>query len=68
MAHAIQQVIKGAEGREERIQQAQAYIRRFEGTDVASQVLQVYREVRGETPTPALPKGGCTEREDLREK
>ena len=54
MANAILQVLKGAEGREERISRSQAYIRRFEGTDVASQVLQVYKEI----PTPALPKGG----------
>lgn len=48
MAHALLQVVKGAEGRERRIALAQDYVRRFEGTDVADRVLQVYREVRGE--------------------
>ena len=48
MARAILQVVKGAEGREERIARSREYIRRFEGNDVAAQVLHVYRGVRGE--------------------
>ena len=42
MAAAITQVLKGAEGREQRIERAQEYIHRFEGNDVASQVLNIY--------------------------
>ena len=45
MAAAITQLLKGAEGREQRIEQAQDYIRRFEGNDVASQVLSVYKKM-----------------------
>ena len=42
MAAAITQVLKGAEGRQQRIERAQDYIHRFEGNDVASQVLDIY--------------------------
>ena len=42
MAAAITQVLKGAEGRQLRIERAQDYIHRFEGNDVASQVLDIY--------------------------
>lgn len=45
MATAIRQVLKGAPGREERIQRSRDYIRRFEGNDVASQVLTLYRSL-----------------------
>ena len=45
MAAAILQVLKGAEGREERICRSQAYIRRFEGNDLASQVLDLYHSL-----------------------
>jgi glycosyltransferase involved in cell wall biosynthesis len=45
MAHAISQVIKGAEGREERIRRSQEYIRRFEGNDVAGQVADLYQRL-----------------------
>ena len=45
MAAAILQVLKGAEGREERIRRSQAYIRRFEGNDLASQVLDLYHSL-----------------------
>jgi len=38
-------VFREAPGREERIRQSQQYIRRFEGTDVASQVLRIYEEL-----------------------
>ena len=42
MAAAIIQVLKGAKGRQQRIERAQDYIHRFEGNDVASQVLDIY--------------------------
>ena len=42
MAAAITQVLKGAKGRQQRIERAQDYIHRFEGNDVASQVLDIY--------------------------
>ena len=46
MADAIAQVLKGAEGREERISRAQHYIERFEGNDVARQMMELYRDVK----------------------
>ncbi len=46
MADAIAQVLKGAEGREERIRRAQHYIERFEGNDVARQMMELYRDVK----------------------
>ena len=49
MAVAIARVLKGAEGREEHIRRSRDYVRRFEGTDVASQVLEVYRRVLKQT-------------------
>jgi len=45
MAAAILSSLSDADGRTERIQASQQYIRRFRGTDVASQVLDVYREL-----------------------
>ena len=45
MADAIRRSLKGAEGREERILRSQDYVHRFEGTDVASQVLSLYEEI-----------------------
>ncbi|MBR2243252.1 MAG: glycosyltransferase family 4 protein [Prevotella sp.] len=45
MAAAILSVLDGADGRTERIRLSQQYIERFRGTDVASQVLDVYREL-----------------------
>lgn len=42
MAHAISKMLRGAEGREERITRSRTYIRRFEGHDVAQQVADVY--------------------------
>lgn len=42
MAEAIKKVLKGAEGRDERIERSQQYITRFEGNNVAQQVLEVY--------------------------
>ena len=44
-AHAVTQLLKGAEGREERIRRSQQYVRRFEGRDVADQVLTIYQEL-----------------------
>ena len=45
MADAIRRSLKGAEGRHERILRSQQYVHRFEGTDVAGQVLKVYEEL-----------------------
>jgi len=45
MAHAIQQVLRGAEGREKRIENSQQYIKRFAGNDVAGQVVELYRRL-----------------------
>ena len=45
MAEAIRQTLRGAEGREERILRSQAYIRRFEGQDVAQQVIDLYHQL-----------------------
>lgn len=45
MAAAILSSLSDADGRTTRIQASQQYIRRFRGTDVASQVLDVYREL-----------------------
>ena len=45
MAAAIRQVLKGADGREQRISRSQQYIRRFEGNDVAGQVFELYQSL-----------------------
>ena len=45
LADAIRLSLKGAPEREERIQRCQAYIRRFQGDDVASQVAAIYRSL-----------------------
>ena len=45
LAIAVRQVLKGASGREKRIARSQDYIRRFEGNDVASQVLDIYHSL-----------------------
>jgi glycosyltransferase involved in cell wall biosynthesis len=45
MAGAILQVVRGAEGREERVRRSQEYIRRFEGNDVAAQVVDLYHSL-----------------------
>ena len=45
MAQAIRQSLKGSEGREQRILRSREYIRRFEGLDVASQVIDLYRQL-----------------------
>ena len=45
MAAAIRQVLRGAEGREERIRRSRDYIRRFQGADVASQMADLYRSL-----------------------
>ncbi|MBR1548337.1 MAG: glycosyltransferase family 4 protein [Prevotella sp.] len=47
MARAIAQLLKGSEGRDERIRRSQKYVRRFEGNDVAAQVLQTYSRLLG---------------------
>lgn len=45
MAAAVRQLLQGVAGREERIGRSRDYVRRFEGSDVASQVMDVYRRV-----------------------
>ncbi len=45
MAAAIRKVLIGSEGREERIRRSRDYIRRFEGSDVASQVYALYQQL-----------------------
>ena len=45
LAHAVRQVLKGALGREKRIARSREYIRRFEGQDVSSQVLDIYKKL-----------------------
>ena len=42
LAAAVRQVLRGAPGREERIAASRDYIRRFEGQDVARQVIDIY--------------------------
>jgi len=49
LALAVRQVLKGAPEREERIQRSREYIRRFEGQDVAGQVLDIYRRLTAST-------------------
>ena len=45
LAAAVRQVLRGAAGREQRIARSREYIQRFEGNDVAQQVIDVYRKV-----------------------
>ena len=45
MAAAILQSLRNAAGREQRIQRSQAYIRRFEGANVAEQVADIYQRL-----------------------
>ena len=45
LAAAVRQVLIGAPDREERIARSQEYIRRFEGNDVASQVVDIYHSL-----------------------
>ncbi|MBQ3698458.1 MAG: glycosyltransferase family 4 protein [Bacteroidaceae bacterium] len=45
MATAISHTLRGTDGREERIARSQQYIRRFEGTDVAGQVADLYHRL-----------------------
>ena len=45
MANAIRRSLKGADGRQERIQRSQDYIKRFDGKDVAGQVYQLYKQL-----------------------
>ena len=47
LAAAVRQVLHGAEGREQRISLSRDYIRRFEGQDVARQVIDIYQKVLG---------------------
>lgn len=45
MAEAIKMSTKGARNREARIHKSREYIRRFEGADVAGQVMEVYKRL-----------------------
>jgi hypothetical protein len=45
MADAISQTLTGAEGRSQRILRSQEHIRRFEGHDVASQIVDLYNSL-----------------------
>lgn len=48
MADAICRSLRGSDGREQRIALSQDYIRRFNGTDVAGQVAELYRKLSEE--------------------
>ena len=43
MAEALKMSLRGARGRQDRIQRSREYIRKFEGNDVARQVANLYR-------------------------
>ena len=45
MAHAIRQSLKGSDDREQRILRSREYIRRFEGRNVASQIIDLYHQL-----------------------
>ena len=45
MANAIRKTLHDAEGREQRIARSQDYIRRFEGNDVAGQIVDLYQSL-----------------------
>ena len=45
VAHGISMSLKGNKDREERISRSQDYIRRFENSNVAAQVLDVYKKL-----------------------
>ena len=48
LAASLLKVLRGAEGRETRIEKSRRYVERFEGLNVASQVMDVYRRVADE--------------------
>ena len=48
MAAGILQTLRGTAGREQRILRSQDYIRRFEGSDVAAQVADIYQRLLDE--------------------
>ena len=45
MAHAMGQVLLGADGRQQRIERSQDYVRRFENTGAASKIADIYRSL-----------------------
>ena len=49
MADAIRHSLKGADGRQQRIERSQAYIQRFAGNDVANQVYELYHQILSRT-------------------
>jgi glycosyltransferase involved in cell wall biosynthesis len=46
MASALQRMLKGSEGREERIRRSQDYVRRFENTGAARRFADLYAELK----------------------
>lgn len=45
MADAIKALLVGSEGRQERIERSREYVRRFENTDVAKQMIEEYMKL-----------------------
>jgi glycosyltransferase involved in cell wall biosynthesis len=45
MSSSLMQVLRGAEGREQRILRSREYVTRFEGTDVVGRMLKLYQQV-----------------------
>jgi glycosyltransferase involved in cell wall biosynthesis len=45
MAHAISQMLYGAEGRERRIERSRDYVQRFENTGAAQRFVELYKEL-----------------------
>ena len=54
MAVAISNVLKGADGRQQRIERSQAYIRRFENNDAALRFADLYHQLLDSTPLTPL--------------
>ncbi len=52
MAQAVERLLKGNADREQRIAQSQQYITRFEGHDVARQILHIYQALSLQHPSP----------------
>ena len=45
LAHALSQMLRGAEGRQQRIDLSRDYIRRFDGNDAANKFMQLYQQL-----------------------
>ncbi|MBO4825614.1 MAG: glycosyltransferase family 4 protein [Prevotella sp.] len=48
MAHTLSQLLRGAPGREQRIELSMQYIQRFDGHNAAQQFMQLYQELANE--------------------